>query len=104
MMTDFCNLQINAPTREEIEKIADMLIRKKLMAGCLIIKAPSKYWWDGKIVNRDYYHIRGFSMMEKKNEIIREVKKLHSDKCPVIAFINVDGNEEFLNWIKEYVE
>lgn len=49
-------------------------------------------------------HVQTFSLMKNKESIISEVKKIHSDKCPIIAFIRIDGNGEFLNWIKELVE
>jgi uncharacterized protein involved in tolerance to divalent cations len=42
--------------------------------------------------------------MKNKKKIIEEVKKIHSDKCPIIAFFKIDGNKEFLEWIKEIVE
>jgi uncharacterized protein involved in tolerance to divalent cations len=42
--------------------------------------------------------------MKNKSKIISEVKKIHSDKCPIIAFFRMDGNDEFLKWIKESVK
>lgn len=101
MMTP-CKLEINANTKEEANRIASALISKKLMAGCLVFKAPTIYWWEGKIVEKDYWHIRGFSVLEKKHEVISTVESMHSDQCPVIAIVKIDGNKKFLDWIKEY--
>jgi len=36
--------------------------------------------------------------------LIDTVKKNHKDRCPIIVFIKIDGNDEFLNWIKESVK
>lgn len=66
----------------------------------MIIKGPSKYWWKGKITEREYYNIEAFSVMKNKKRIISEVKKIHSDECPIIAFFKIDGNTEFLKWIE----
>jgi uncharacterized protein involved in tolerance to divalent cations len=40
---------------------------------------------------------------KNKTKIITEIKKNHSDDCPIIAFFDMDGNDEFLKWIKESV-
>ncbi len=102
-MEEFCQVLISVPSKEEANTISDVLIKKKLIAGSLIINGPSRYWWKGKIVEKEYWNIIAFSMIKTKNEIISEVRKVHSDECPIIAFSRLDGNEDFLEWIKKYV-
>ncbi len=41
--------------------------------------------------------------MRNKEKIISEVRKVHSDECPIVAFFKIDGNEDFLKWIEESV-
>ncbi|MCX6815642.1 MAG: divalent cation tolerance protein CutA [Candidatus Aenigmarchaeota archaeon] len=103
-MKDFCQVLISATSRKEANNLSDMLVREKLIAGSLIKKGPSRYWWKGKIVEKDYYNVEAFSRMKHKQRIINEVKKIHSDECPIIAFFKMDGNKEFLKWIEESVE
>ena len=103
MDTSFCQILISATTKPEADKIADMLLRKKLIAGSLIISGPSRYWWKNKIVEKEYFNVQAFSVSKHQDTIIKEVKKIHSDKCPIIAFLQMDGNSEFLEWIKESV-
>jgi len=103
MPEEFCQVLISATNRKEANKISDTLVKKKLIAGSLILKGPSRYWWEGKIVEKKYYNIQAFSLMKNKSKIIPEVKKLHSDECPIIAFSRIDGNDEFLKWVKESV-
>lgn len=100
-MDEFCHLLVSATSKEEANGISDVLVKEKLIAGALIIKGPSRYWWNGKIVEREYYNISAFSLMKNRQRIISEVKKIHSDKCPIIALFKMDGNEEFLSWVKE---
>ena len=104
MQEEFCSVLINAISQEEANKISDVLVKGKLVAGSLITKGPSRYWWEGEIVEKEYYNIQAFSLMKNKSKITSEVKKIHSDKCPIIALFKIDGNDEFLNWIKESVE
>jgi uncharacterized protein involved in tolerance to divalent cations len=103
MEKDFCQVLISATNKEEAKLISDNLIKKKLVAGSLITKGDSRYWWEGKIVEKEYYNISAFSIMKNKDKIISEVKKIHTDKCPIIAFTIIDGNIEFLEWIKESI-
>ena len=103
MESEFCQVIISATNKQEADTISDLLIRKKLIAGSLIIKGSSRYWWEGKIVEKEYYNIQAFSLIKNKEKIIKEIKKIHSDKCPIIAFIKIEGNQEFLDWIKNSV-
>lgn len=104
MKEKFCQILISATTKKEANKISDILVKKKLIAGSLIIKGPSRYWWAGKIVEKVYYNVQVFSLFKNKSAIISEVKKLHNDECPIIAFFAMDGNKEFLEWIKSSVK
>lgn len=103
MKEKFCQILISATTKTEANKISDTLVAKKFIAGSLIIKGPSRYWWKGKIVEKQYYNVQAFSVFKNKSAIISEVKKLHRDECPIIAFFAMDGNKEFLEWVKDSV-
>ena len=104
MTDEFNRFVISATSRQEADKISDSLVKKKLVAGVLITKGPSRYWWEGEIVEKEYYNLQGFTLAKNKQRIITEVKKIHSDKCPIIAFMKIDGNQEFLDWVKESVQ
>lgn len=104
MKEEFCQVLISATTKNEANKISDNLVTRKLIAGSLIINGPSRYWWDGKVVEKEYYNVQAFSLIKNKSKIISEVKKIHNDKCPIIAFFKIDGNDEFLKWVKESVK
>ena len=103
-MGKFCQIIISATSKTEADNISDSLVMKKLIAGSLIIKGPCRYWWDNEIVEKEYYNVQAFSLVKNKNKIINDVKRNHSDKCPIIAFTTIDGNKEFLSWIKESVQ
>lgn len=103
MNEDFYQIIISATTKQEADKISDLLVNKRLIAGSLIIKGQSRYWWEEKIVEKEYYNLQAFSLMKNKQHIINEVEKIHSDKCPIIAFIKIEGNQKFLDWIRNSV-
>lgn len=103
-METFCRVRIGATTEEKANAISLALVKNKLVAGTLIHSGNCHYWWKNEINEKVYWSIEAFSFLENKDKIIEEVKKIHSDQCPVIAFNNIDGSEDFLNWIKESVE
>ena len=100
-MQKYCQIIISARDKKEANVISDVLIKNRLAAGTLITNGPSRYWWNGKIVEKIYYNVSVFSLLRLKKDIIREVKKVHSDKCPIIAIHNISGNTEFLKWIEQ---
>jgi uncharacterized protein involved in tolerance to divalent cations len=103
-MNKFCQVLINCPSKEESDKVLDMLLEKRLVAGGLVTHGPSRYHWKGKIEEKEYYSISTFSLFKNKQKIISEVRKLHSDETPVLVFLDIDGNEDFLKWIENEVK
>ncbi len=101
---EYCQVIISATSKEEADKVSDNLTKMKLIAGSLIIKGPARYWWNKKIIEKEYFNIQAFSIIKNKDKIIEEVKKIHSDDCPIIAFSEINGNKEFLEWVKDSVE
>ncbi|MDO8664270.1 MAG: divalent cation tolerance protein CutA [Candidatus Liptonbacteria bacterium] len=99
----YCRVRISATSEKEANKISKTLVEKRLVAGTMIHDGNCHYRWDGKVVEKRYWNIGAFSTTKHKQAIIQEVRKLHSDKCPIIAFNEIDGNEEFLKWISESV-
>ncbi len=99
-MRGFCQVFISAKKKKEAERIAKTLLYKKLIAGSLIIKGNARYWWKDKTEKKDYYNVQAFTLMKNKNKIIKKVRKISSEKTPIISFSKIEGNKEFLNWIK----
>jgi uncharacterized protein involved in tolerance to divalent cations len=101
---EFCQILISANSKSEADRVMDKLLEKRLVAGGLIIKGPSRYFWNNKIEEKEYFNVSAFSLMKNKSKIISEVEKIHSDETPIIAFIEIDGNQKFLDWIEKEVK
>lgn len=100
----YCGVKISAPSEEEADEIARRLVEKRLASGTRITSGKSHYRWKGEIVEKEYWNIEAYSLKKKKEEIIEEVEKIHSDECPVITFSEIDGNKDFLEWIEENIK
>jgi uncharacterized protein involved in tolerance to divalent cations len=102
-MDEFCYIVISATSREEADRISEVLVEKKLIAGSLILKGDSRFWWKGRVENEPYWNVHAYSLIRNKERVIEEVEGMHKDEVPIIAFLKIDGNEKFLNWIREEI-
>ncbi len=103
-MGKFRRILISATSKKEADKILDALLKQKLIAGGLITKGVSRYFWKGQIEEKEYYNISAFSLSRNKRTIIALVEKGHSDATPIVAFTEIDGNRKFLEWISKELE
>lgn len=100
-MTGFVAGFITAKDSEEARKISRALLEKRLVSCCNIVpRIESLYWWKGKMEEESEALIMLKTRKERMEEIIKEVKKIHSYKTPAIDFLNIaGGSREFLEWI-----
>ena len=98
-----CMIYITTNSLAEAEIIGQNLVSVRLAACVNIINnMKSIYRWQGKIETEDEVIIIAKTKTELVNELIENVKTLHSYECPCIAaFSIISGNEPFLKWIRD---
>jgi periplasmic divalent cation tolerance protein len=98
-----CIIYITTNSMEEAEIIGRNLVSKRLVACVNIIdNMKSIYRWEGKIETGNEIIVIAKTKNELINELIENVKTLHSYECPCIAaFPIIGGNEDFLKWIRD---
>jgi uncharacterized protein involved in tolerance to divalent cations len=94
---------ISAKNKEQAGDILDALLKEKIVAGGLITHGPSRYWWEGKIDEQEYYNISTFIPERMKEDLIAKVREVSEDEVPIIALFPMDGNEDFLEWVDSSV-
>jgi uncharacterized protein involved in tolerance to divalent cations len=99
-----CKLEISAETVEQADAILNALLSKKLVTGGQIIKAPARFLWKGKITDMEYFTITSFTLIQFKDPIITDVKKVSVEEVPMITFLPMDGNTELLDWIEQTLQ
>jgi periplasmic divalent cation tolerance protein len=87
---------------EEAEIIGRNLVSRKLAACVNIINnMKSIYHWEGKIENAEEVIMIAKTKNALVNELIENVKTLHSYDCPcIVAIPIIGGNDDFLKWIR----
>ena len=89
--------------KEDIaNKMVNVLLEKKLVAGSQISKVHSKYWWNDALEECDEYKLEFRTKDNLFNEIEKEIKKIHDYEVVEISSYEIDNaNQEFLNWMDE---
>jgi len=102
MNYEFIIVLVTAANKTEAELIGQSLVEKKLAACCNIVEPIfSIFHWEGKVCKENEVLLIIKSVKNKFDNIVSEVKKLHSYTTPeIIALAIVAGSEDYLNWIK----
>ena len=89
--------------KEEIaNKIIEVLLERKLVAGSQMEKIYSKYWWNNEFEECDEYKLEFRTRESLFNEIESEIKKVHDYDVAEISSIEIiNASKDFLNWIDE---
>lgn len=89
------------PSVEEAEKIARVLVEKRL-AACvnMLPGVRSVYWWKGSVEDSHEVLLLIKSSRGLFSELRLELEKIHSYDLPeVIALPIVDGSRSYLDWM-----
>lgn len=88
------------PDKKSISKIANKLVKSKLVACVNITKISSVYLWEGKIENSDEFLALFKTTQKNKQSLKAEIKKTHPYEVPEIAELSVnDINKPYLKWL-----
>lgn len=94
---------VTAASVAESELIARTVVEERLAACANLLGAiKSVYWWDGKVCEGEEVALVLKTSKAQKAKLISRVKALHSYDCPAIVCLPiVDGNSDFLEWIRQ---
>lgn len=96
---------VTAKDKDEAEKIAAHLVEEKLVACVNIVpNVSSVFWWEKKIDQAQEVLLIAKSKKILFKKIVAAVKSTHSYDVPeVIALPIIDGNSDYLKWIRDSV-
>ncbi|MFH1044488.1 MAG: divalent-cation tolerance protein CutA [Pseudomonadota bacterium] len=92
----------NLPDRESAEKLAALLIERRL-AACVNILAPcsSVYRWQGKIQRNEEHPLLIKTVAERYAELEASIRANHPYELPeIIAVSVVRGLPAYLQWVE----
>ncbi len=93
---------VTTADEKEANKVAHHLLKKRLVACANIFPITSLYWWKGEIQNDSEMVLIMKTQEKHKDQIISEVRSIHSYEVPCIEFLQIlYGNPDYLKWIEE---
>ncbi|HAM38218.1 MAG TPA: cytochrome C biogenesis protein CcdA [Elusimicrobia bacterium] len=94
---------VTVPNKKEAKKIADIILKEKLVACVNIInKLESIYWWQGKIEKSNELLLIMKTKTSLSKELIKKIKSIHTYEVPEIIFLPITaGNTDYLKWIDD---
>ena len=90
------------PDKKSISKIANQLVKNKIIACVNISKISSIYSWRGKIENTSEY-IAIFKTVTKNKKLLKKkILETHPYDVPEIAELSISSlNKSYFNWLIE---
>ena len=97
---------MTAGNREEADRIATLLVEKRLAACVQILpEIRSVYFWKNEIQRESEILLLAKSTQERFPELEREVRAVHSYETPeIIALEITDASRPYLNWLGDNVD
>ena len=94
---------ITAGNMEEAEKLARVLVEKKLAACVNVLPGiKSFFYWEGEVQSEEEVLLLGKTSSELVEELTEEVQQQHSYEVPCTLTWDISGgNKQFLDWIGE---
>src|SRR5258705_8713645 len=96
---------LTAASMDEANRLADMLVDKRLAACVQILpEMDSVYRWQGKVERQREVLLIAKTLSSKFAEVEREVVKLHSYETPEIVAVSLSaGSGPYLEWLSASV-
>ena len=94
-------VMVTTASKQEAEKIAQQLLKERLIACANIIgPVSSLFHWAGKMEKAEEFLIFMKSRKELFEKLTETVKALHSYEVPeILIFPIVGGSEAYLDWL-----
>lgn len=95
---------IPCKNKSEAEKIANNLLKNRLIACANIFPINSLYRWKEKLQKDKEYVLLAKTIKTKAKQVEKEVKKIHSYDIPCIIQKEATANKEFMRWTKNEIK
>ncbi len=90
---------ITCASAKEAKDISKALIERKLAACTNIVPCTSFFRSDNKIKEESEFIIFAKTSDNRKEAVIKAVKKIHSYSVPCICFWHSSANEDYEKWV-----
>ena len=102
-LTDF-NQEIYLVITTEVDKknaskLADLLLREKLIPCVTFKNVESHFWWKGEINQSKEVQLMIKCKEENVNKVCNKIAEWHSYELPEIIYFRVSANKNYHQWV-----
>ena len=85
--------------KENASKLADLLLREKLIPCVTFKNVESHFWWKGEINQSKEVQLMIKCKEENLNKVCNKISEWHSYELPEIIYFRVSANKNYLQWV-----
>ena len=85
--------------KKNASKIANLLLKEKLVACVTFRDIESLFWWKGEINNSKEVELIIKCKKENLKEVCEKVSENHSYELPEIIYFPVSTNKDYYQWV-----
>ena len=85
--------------KKNASKLANLLLREKLIPCVTFKDIESHFWWDGDINQSKEVQLVIKCKKENVNNVCNKIADCHSYEVPEIIFFRVSANTNYCNWV-----
>ena len=80
-------------------KLANLLLKEKLIPCVTFKNIESHFWWDGIINQSKEVQLMIKCKEENLNKVCNRISELHSYLVPEIIYFRVSANKNYYHWV-----
>ena len=85
--------------KQNASKLADLLLREKLIPCVTFKNVESHFWWKGEINQSKEVQLMIKCKEENVNKVCNKISEWHSYELPEIIYFRVSANKSYHQWV-----
>ena len=83
-------------------KIANLLLKEKLIPCVAFKNIESHFWWEGEINQLEEVQLIFKCKEENINKVCKKISECHSYELPEIIHFPVSANKDYHSWVNSF--
>ena len=85
--------------KKNASKLANLLLREKLIPCVTFKNVESHFWWEGEINQSKEVQLMIKCKEENVNKVCTKISEWHSYELPEIIYFRVSANKNYHQWV-----
>ncbi len=83
-------------------KIANLLLREKLVPCVTFKNIDSRFWWGGEIIQSKEVQLVIKCKEDNIDRVCKKISECHSYEVPEIIYFPVSANKDYHHWVTSF--